>query len=1195
MKNPDRPDNTVRRTTMRCIGTLCLLLACLAPFRSMAAQPLINLSMKNAAVKEVIWAIEKQSKIAFVFNAEVLDKVGRISVTIRNQPVEQALQICLRDTPLTYVKQQSVIVIKRKETAPKPQTVVVSGLVIDKKSRKPMPGANVWLKQSTVGTVTGTDGRYTIRIPAGGGNAQVLVFGFLGMKREEVKFTGQTTLNVEMTEDANAMDDVVVTGYQTLHKRDVAGSYSVVKAEDIMMPAVTSIDQMLQGRVAGLMVTKTSARASGSTPDISIRGTSTIMGNTSPLWVVDGVIQPDPLTLNSSALMTDDLTNILGNQISWLNPSDIETITVLKDASATAIYGSKASNGVIVINTKQGEAGRVSIKYTGNVSIQQQPNYGMFNLMNSQERVRFSQEVFNAGSSYHGTQAPIKQMYTYEGLYRMYLDNDISFDTYRNGLARLETVNTDWLDLLTRSAVSHNHNVSVMGGKEKLTYNVSASYFNNQGVELKDESEQFSGRVRVGAQLHPKLRVDASIIGTMGTNTGYGPGVSPLDYATSTSRAIPAYEENGDRAFYQRLSGYTYGPQYSTLGYNILNEIDNSYSQAKTNRINATLNLDWNILPWMTYQFVGGVSNNEVRSETFAGERSYYIASTYRGYDYGTAMAGDANYKAAMLPFGGEFMTLNKTERNYNMQHKLLFQKTFREVHSINAMLGLEVRSTRSDALTNTVWGYIPDRGKKLSRPTLPSDFVSQSSSTIPAFSVLNNLYNGRWSNVGSEDNYFSYFFTFAYSYKNRYVFNASLRNDESNRFGQDVRKRFDPLYSFALSWDIAEEPFIKDNVQWINQFRLRGSYGVQGNTIQTISPDIILAQQGVVPGYEQYGVSISSLPNPNLTWESTKSWNIGMDMQIFRWVTMCLEYYHRASDAVIYQPIPREYGMPQMALNGGRIYNHGVEFTMNITPVRTEDFGWTVGMNVSQNWNEADRIDSNVTDLNQYLDGVSGRVLRKGYPLSAFWSYSFKGLNPETGYPEFNLPEGTEMDPTKFLVYSGEKNPYFTGGFNTRFRWKDLTFSADFSVILGSKKRLPNPFSTDERLPSPYTNLDRELLDRWKQPGDEERTSVPAFYSGKTDAWVTLPNGTSASIYQMWAESDLRVVDGSFLRCTQMALTWDIPSKWCRTVGLTNAQLSFNVNNVFVIADKRFNGFDPELGNSVMPRVFSLGVNIGF
>ena len=169
MKNPDRPDNTVRRTTMRCIGTLCLLLACLAPFRSMAAQPLINLSMKNAAVKEVIWAIEKQSKIAFVFNAEVLDKVDRISVTIRNQPVEQALQICLRDTPLTYVKQQGVIVIKRKETAPKPQTVVVSGLVIDKKSRKPMPGANVWLKQSTVGTVTGTDGRYTIRIPAGGG------------------------------------------------------------------------------------------------------------------------------------------------------------------------------------------------------------------------------------------------------------------------------------------------------------------------------------------------------------------------------------------------------------------------------------------------------------------------------------------------------------------------------------------------------------------------------------------------------------------------------------------------------------------------------------------------------------------------------------------------------------------------------------------------------------------------------------------------------------------------------------------------------------------------------------------------------------------------------------------------------------------------------------------------------------------
>ena len=1080
-----------------------------------------------------------------------------------------------------------------RTTAGQPAARSVSGCVRDA-AGVVVPGANVLLKGTQVGTTTDRNGRYSLTLPSAGNMPAkpVLVFSFIGMKRLELPLQG-SAIDAVLQEDEKQIADVVVTGYQTVRKRDMAGSYTTVKADDILMPAMTSIDQMLQGRVAGLVVTQTSSRV-GATPDLKLRGTSTIMGATSPLWVVDGVIQPDPLSLDQSSLMTDDLKTILGNQISWLNPSDIETITVLKDASATAIYGSKASNGVIVITTKQGKSGRVAVKYTGSLSVRSRPNYGMFNLMNSQERVRFSQEAFESGSSYSGNRAPIKQLGTFEGLYRMYLDGDIGFDEYSRNYNRLETVNTDWFDLLTRTSVSHNHNLSVSGGSDKAVYNASVAYGNNRGVEIRNDTENMSGRVRVGANLRRNLRIDVSLIGAIDKTDGYGPGVNPMGYATTTSRAIPAFDETGAPHFYRYPSSYTYGVPDLDLGYNILNEINNSYSQSRRDRVNATFDLNWDILPWMTYQFTGGVANNNTRSESYAGEQTFYIANNYRGYDYGAKISGDPEFNSALLPFGGELQTLNKREFNYNFQNKLLFHHTFREKHRINAMLGMEVRSTHYESETNTVWGYMPERGKRLSKPTLPENFRPMGTSKLPPLGLFEKLYGGRWAKHGSEENYFSYFATLSYTFKDRYVLNASIRNDESNRFGQDVNRRFDPLYSFALSWDVAEETFIKDRVRWIDQLRLRASFGVQGNTVQTISPDLLVAHQGVISRFDQYGVSIRSLPNPELTWESTKSWNFGLDMQLFRWVTMSLEYYRRASDAVVYQPIPCEYGMSSMALNGGRINNDGVEFTLNITPVQTEKVSWTVGFNTSKNWNKAIDLDSgNENQLYDYINGSSGRILKKGYPVSGFWSYRFKGLNQETGYPEFDLPEGTVMDPSEFLVYSGQRDASFTGGFNTRVRFREFTFGADFTALLGKKTRLPNPFTTQERLPTPYANMDRELLGRWKQPGD--KTDIPAFYAGKTSSTVTLPNGNMESMYTMWGNSDIRVVDGSFLRCSQLSLSWTANRKVCSALHLSDLTVSVMVNNVFVVCDKRFNGFDPELGNSVMPRVFTFGLNLGF
>lgn len=257
------------------------------------------------------------------------------------------------------------------------------------------------------------------------------------------------------------LDEVVVTGYQSINRRDMVGSYTTVKAADIMMPAYNSIDQMLQGKIPGMVVVNSSSRI-GSSPKITIRGTSTIFGNTDPLWVVDGIIQPDPLPIDASSAVTEDMKNLIGNQISWLNPADIETITVLKDASATAIYGSKASNGVIVITTKKGSAERTSIRYSTNLSFRARPNYGMFNFMNSKERIQFSKEAYDAGIRYQSD--PLPQIYTYEGLMAMYNNRQISEENFMKQMEYLETCNTDWFDILCRNSVSHSHNLSITGG-----------------------------------------------------------------------------------------------------------------------------------------------------------------------------------------------------------------------------------------------------------------------------------------------------------------------------------------------------------------------------------------------------------------------------------------------------------------------------------------------------------------------------------------------------------------------------------------------------------------------------------------------------------------------------------------------------------------------------------------------------------
>ena len=1192
-----------KRTAYTFVSFLFLSVSLLCSSTIYAQNSTVNLNYKDASFVEVINEFRKQTGVKFMYNLEKVKNKRCKDLVVKNVPTQQAIDIVLKHFNLAYSMVEGVVVVKEQPEKPQnPRTI--KGTVLDENGSA-LPGVTVLVKGTTIGVSTDVKGNFSITLPGEKDNS--LIFSFIGMQTQVIKCTDDKPLKITMKTDASQLEEVTVisTGYSSLPRKDMVGAYTTVKAEDIMMPAYNSIDQMLQGKIPGMVVVNSSSRI-GSTPKITIRGTSTIFGNTDPLWVVDGIIQPDPLPIDASSAVTEDMKNLIGNQISWLNPSDIETITVLKDASATAIYGSKASNGVIVITTKKGSAERTSIRYSTHFSFRTRPNYGMFNYMNSKERIQFSKEAYDAGVRYQSD--PLPQIYTYEGLMAMYNKRLINENDFMKQMEQLETCNTDWFDILCRNSFSHNHNLSISGGSQKVTYNASFGYSSSHGTQKGDDMTQFTSRLNVNTQFTKSLSITFNLSGSFSDKKGYGPGVNPQSYANQTSRAIPVYDENGKRVFYKRYYEYQLNRSGQLeYGYNILNEMENSYSKNNSKNFNVSINADWSITDWLKYQFVGSIAYSTNNSESFAGEKTSYIERNYRGYAYGTEPSGSARFNAALLPFGGELATNVINNTSYNMQHKVVFSRTINEIHRLNAMAAMEIRSGENKNNTNTVWGYVPERGEILVSPTYPTE-ITPVGGTVPiSWGALDKLYQGGWKNTTITNNYVSFFVTFAYSLKDRYVFNANVRSDASNRFGQDANKQFDPTYSFGISWRMAEEEFVKTYLPWLNQLNLRATYGVQGNVVTSISPDLITQYQGILPGYNEYYLTISSLPNPLLKWERTKTWNLGLDLQLFNGISMSLEYYGRRSNAIINQDIAQEYGMNAMKLNGGRIHNHGLEYSVNITPYQRKDFVWTIGINASKNWNRTQNNDirtkaDKITKSN-FLTGSSDRFLKKGYPLSAFWSYSFAGLDPETGYPTFNLIDFEEadpdIDPTTFLVYSGQKDPYFTGGVNTRARYKSFSLGVNFSVLLGAKKRLPNPYQNFRhgKLPDPFYNLSKDLLKRWQKTGDEKHTIYPALYTSVEDLYnIQLPDGTmSNSIYDMWGQSDAMVVNASFLRCTQISLSWNMPKQICSKFGATNCSISANVNNPFVIGISRFNGFDPELGDSVMPKIFSFGLSVGF
>jgi TonB-linked SusC/RagA family outer membrane protein len=1169
----------------------------------------IDFKASGLSPERVIERLGALTRYTFLYNHEELEGVERRDMEFKNATVEEIVEYFLEGSRLYYTIDDDVIIISPKVQQARQArdplaTVRFTGKVTDARGT-PVSMVNVTLKGSAWGVSTNAAGEFQLQLPAR--DTIELLFSHVGMASRVFRFlhlkAGDTReLNVTMEEEQVFLEDVIVTGYQTIRESEMVGSVHVVKREDLFYDGTNSIEQMLQGMIPGMLVMNTDGLV-GTRQKVRVRGTSTLLGNQEPVWVVDGIIQEDPLPFRAEELNNMDpsseemIRSFVGSAIAWLNPNDIEDITVLKDASATVLYGVKAANGVIVITTRKGKEGRLSIGYSGGASITGRLTYEKMNLMNSRERIAVSREMYER--RLYGSRGVEGVGYEYE--LKRYLNKEISYDDFNARVKALEELNTDWFDILYQAPVSHNHGLNLSGGTNNFSYYASAYTRQNRGTAKGNDSRSYGASLRIDARVNDRLSTTARVSASYSATNGFYT-IDPYSYATRSSRAIPCFDENGDRFFYKKdAQGYLY---------NILNEIDNTGNKNEERGASFSMNLRYDLFAGTRLESIFSYSTSNVNGETHASENSYYI-TRIRGYEVGEYEAGETPYTQSRLPHGGELNLMNTRTNALTWRNSVTYSRLFDGIHRVGLVAGQELKSTTRQGESSTVYGYFPDRGKNIVLP--PITISSTSNAEMP-----NSIYNTMKPVItDTRSNFLSFYGSLTYSFDERYVATGSARSDASNRFGQDKRHRFLPVWSLGGRWNVHNEPWMREqNV--ISELNLRVTRGWQGNVLEGYGPDLILriptgsSSDALVNLYTgEMQLKIRALAYPDLRWEKTKTLNLGVDLGVFKnRFTASFEYYRKQTeDMLVNEMLAKAYGMESMPVNGGNMLNEGVELALSGTVIRTKNLAWSLSLNTAKNRN---RLDSEIDRSAQWQAAIGGNLNKKGYPVSSFWAFRFEGLDPDTGVPRFHVPTAAEnleavSDVTAYMVHAGKLEPDFAGGLSTNIRYKTLTLSSTFNLSIGAKKFLYNMFASST-LPSAYDNLPKEFADRWT-PTNRESTipSIPqnalnnagnGFTAGDgTAISAMLPAGTWLSVYSMYNYSDARVVDASFLRCNGISLSYSFPVEVARRFAMKDFSLTASVSNPFIIVSSDFKGMDPEVATGKQPisRTYSLNINVSF
>ncbi len=1067
-----------------------------------------------------------------------------------------------------------------------------------------LPGVNVILKNTEIGTITDANGEYSLNVNEG---SDTLIFSSIGFIMQQVRIGGRSRIDLVLTEDVRQLEEIVVTGFQEVERKLFTGAATHLDLEKIKTPGMADVSRMLEGQAAGVTVDNVTGTF-GTAPKIRIRGNTSIYGDNQPLWVVDGVVLEDLNNVNADDIITGNASTLVASSIAGINPDDIASFQILKDASATALYGTRAKNGVIVITTKRGKSGKTTINYTGNYSAKLRPAYSQFDILNSKDEMSIYREMYEKGLIDITTSVRAQNYGAMGKMFALISEHQIPWgpDATLNEvfLNKYETANTDWFDVLFRNlSIQQQHSVSITSGNEKHNSYYSLSFLNDDGQTIADKVMSYSGLAKNSYFISDKFSVDLKLTGNYrqqkvpGTqNRDFDPisgryrrdfDINPLSYALNTSRSVRAFDENGDPEYFRR----NYAP------FNIVEELRHNYINIDVADISTQLDLNFEVVNNLFLRSAVQGRYAFTRREHVIHEYSNQ-AEAYRAD--GTQYIQDSNpflfrdpndpgsRPKVILPEGG-FNYLDESDLTYfYIRNSLEWSYAINDNHSINVLAGQEIKFSNREGRTADGMGVVYENGKIVNTDPDIVDFLNRQG--IRFYS----LYSDR-------ERFAGFFLNGGYSFKSKYIINGTIRYDGSNRLGKSNSSRYLPTWNVSGAWNVDQEPFFE--VAFINALKLRATYGLSANMGPSTSALLNLRSDVTLrPTDNESYLYIEDLENQNLTWEKLNEFNAGLDIALFNnKLSGSFDYYIRNSFDLI--------GTIQSSGIGGIAYkwgnyadmeSEGFETSLNATIINKQDLSWTVGVNVGYTRDRITRLDfgPRIADA---ISQAGAAVL--GGPRRGIFSTRFAGLD-ERGIPTFYDAGGEVVyyydlqdreNLTSILEFEGPSEPMGAGGLTNNIRYGNFSLNVLLSVKFGYKIRLDDAFSPSY---TDFSSFSKSFIDRWVVPGDESVTNIPVILD-RNVVYGFDPDLLNA--YDLYNKSTIRVANGDYVRLKTIRLSYMFPNRIYRAIGANNAQISVEAQNLALLyADKKLNGQDPEFFSSggvalPQPKQITVSLNIGF
>lgn len=1082
----------------------------------------------------------------------------------------------------------------------------ISGTVVSAEDGEPVIGASVMIQGTKVGTVTDIDGNFTLS--ANRANP-MLEISYIGMVTQKVK--GSSNMKITLQTDSKTIDEVVVTGMVKVDKRLFSGSTSKIDASSAKIDGVADISRSLEGKAAGVSVQNVSGTF-GTAPKIRVRGATSIYGSSKPLWVVDGVIMEDVVDVSSDQLSSGDANTLISSAIAGLNSDDIESFEILKDGSATSVYGARAMAGVIVVTTKKGKAGQAKISYTGEYTMRLKPSYSTFNIMNSQDQMSVYQELQQKGFLNYAEISNANSSGVYGKMYELLNTYDPvtgQFALANTNEARAaylrdaEYRNTNWFGELFSNSIQHNHSVSITAGTEKAQYYASVSAMYDPGWYNKSQVERYTANFNANYKLSKKL--NAGIIGNASYRKQEAPGtisattnpvtgeisrafdINPYSYALNSSRALDP------NTYYTR----NYSP------FNIFHELENNYIDLNVVDFRMQASLSYKPVTKVELTALGAVKYTATTNEHNIKDDSNQAAA-YRAMGNSTIQKNN-NYlytnpddiyslPVTILPNGGILDRTDNRMFGYDFRASAAYNDVYNEDHIVNLYGAMEVNSVERHATWFRGWGMQYNMGEI---PSWAYAVFKKSQEQGSDYYSLENTHERSAAFVGVA----------TYSWKRRYSLTGTYRYEGTNRMGKSRSARWLPTWNLSGAWNAHEESWFEKLKPVLSNFTAKLSYSLtadRGPSSITNSRAVIKADNPWRPSAsdKESSLYIAWLANQDLTYEKKHELNFGIDAGFLNnRINFTFDIYTRRNYDLIGATNTMGIGGESTKYgNVAKMKSNGVELSLNTVNIKTKDFTWSTDFIYSHMHNE-------VTELNTYnrlYDYISGYgFTMPGYPQRSLFSIPFAGLNNE-GLPTFYDPDGNitvtgidmqEYDPErlKFLKYEGPADPTDVGSFGNIFRYKNLTLNLFITYSFGNVVRLDPVFS------SRYSDLSatpKEFNNRWIKPGDEKYTNIPVIASKQQ-----LNNIADLDrAYQSYNYSTARVAKGDFIRMKEISLAYEFPKTITQALNIANLSLKLQATNLFLLyADKKLNGQDPEFFNAggvatPMPKQFTLTLKFG-